>query len=330
MKKIRWGIMGTGKIARVFADDLKYTEGAVLQAVGSRSADKANAFGNSYQIPNRYGSYEELAGDPEVDVIYIATPHVFHAANSMLCLQSGKAVLCEKPFAINEQEAKAVFEEARRKKLFIMEAMWSRYFPVYTKVRELIDDGVIGDLQFIQADFGFFSDYNPQGRLFNPDLGGGALLDIGIYPIDLTQYLLRAYPVSIQSDAVFSGDGIDLQSSYILRYENGTLATLSSSIRTPLPNAAVISGTKGSIRIHTPFWHPYKITIHTEDDKRTIDLPYKGRGYHFEADEVMRCLRKGHLESNVMTPEESLRTIRVMDTIRKSWNLRYPVEGKSS
>ncbi|HKI47403.1 MAG TPA: Gfo/Idh/MocA family oxidoreductase [Balneolales bacterium] len=326
MKKIRWGIMGTGKIARVFADDLTYTEGAILQAVGSRSVDKANSFGNSYQIPNRHGSYEELASDPEVDVIYIATPHTYHATNSLLCLRSGKAVLCEKPFAINEQEASVVFQEANKRGLFIMEAMWSRYFPQYAKVRELIDEKVIGDLQLIQADFGFFSDYNPEGRLYNPDLGGGALLDIGIYPIDFTQYIMRCYPASIQSDAVMSSDGIDLQSSYILRYDNGILATLSSSIRTRLPNAALLSGTKGSIRIHTPFWHSNKITIHTEDDKRTIDMPYKGRGYHFEADEVMHCLRKGQRESQVMTPKETLKTIRIMDTIRKSWNLRYPAE----
>ncbi len=327
MKKIRWGIMGTGKIARVFANDLKYTEGAILQAVGSRSADKANAFGHSFQIPNRHSSYEDLAADPDVDVIYIATPHTYHTDNSLLCLRSGKSVLCEKPFAINEEKAKAVFREAKNSKLFIMEAMWSRYFPLYAKVRELIDNKTIGDVQLIQADFGFFSDYNPEGRLFNPELGGGALLDIGIYPIDLTQYLMRDYPASIQSDAVMNNDGIDLQSSYILRYENGVLATLASSIRTRLPNNALISGTKGSLQLHVPFWHPNKLTVHTEEDKHTIEMPYSGRGYHFEADEVMQCLRKGQLESKIMTHDETLRTIRIMDTIRKSWNLRYPGEN---
>ncbi len=328
MKNIRWGILGTGKIARAFAEDLKYASGAVLQAVGSRTTDQADSFGDLFDIPNRHGSYEDLAADPEVDVVYIATPHTLHAVNSLLCLRSNKAVLCEKPFAINEREAGEVFKEARARNLFIMEAMWSRYFPLYADIWKLINDNVIGDVQFIRAEFGFFSDYDPEARLFNPELGGGALLDIGIYPIDVTQFLMRRPPVSILADAVTDSTGIDLQSSYILRYDNGVMAALSSSLRTDLPNEAIISGTRGSIRVHAPFWHPDTATVQTKGTQ-TITSPFQGYGYHFEADEVMRCLREGKLESPAMPASETLSRLHIMDAIRGSLGICYPSERSS-
>ena len=227
---IRWGILGTGSIAKQFARGLADTPDAVLQSVGSRTQDSADAFGEAFSVPTRHASYEALANDPEVDAIYVSTPHPFHKDNSILCLQAGKAVLCEKPFTINAAEAKAVVEVARARGVFLMEAMWSRFFPAMQQVKKWLDEKAIGEVRLVNADFGFRAGINPEGRLFNPALGGGALLDVGIYATSFASFVLGPHPTRIESMANIGETGVDEQNAVILGYDNGAMALLSLSL----------------------------------------------------------------------------------------------------
>lgn len=326
-RTINWGIMGTGQIARKFAKDLKFVSDAKLLGVGSRHKSSADEFGDRFNVPRRYAAYDELASDPEIDVIYIATPHSRHHNNSLLCLSAGKHVLCEKPFTINRRQAEEVIAAAREKNLFLMEAMWSRFVPVYQKVSEWINNGRIGTIRMITADFGFRAPWDADHRLFNPELGGGALMDVGIYTLDLPRWILQKEPKVIKSWAEIGETGVDEQSAYILGYDEGELAVLSSAVRTQTPQEAVIMGTDGSIKIHRPFWNPQKVTITDSGEDTTVSLPIEnGLGYQFEAMEVMNCLRKGKSESDIMPLQTTLENMQLLDTIRDQWGLKYPGE----
>ena len=326
-RTINWGIMGTGQIARKFAKDLKFVSDAKLLGVGSRHKSSADEFGDRFNVPRRYAAYDELASDPEIDVIYIATPHSRHHDNSLLCLSAGKHVLCEKPFTINRRQAEEVITAAREKNLFLMEAMWSRFVPVYQKVSEWINNGRIGTIRMITADFGFRAPWDADHRLFNPELGGGALMDVGIYTLDLPRWILQKEPKVIKSWAEIGETGVDEQSAYILGYDEGELAVLSSAVRTQTPQEAVIMGTDGSIKIHRPFWNPQKVTINDSGEDTTVSLPIEnGLGYQFEAMEVMNCLRKGKSESDIMPLQTTLKNMQLLDTIRDQWGLKYPGE----
>jgi len=326
-KRVKWGILGTGQIARKFAKDLKLIIDAELIAVGSRTESSANEFGDLFNVPRRYDSYEALVKDPDVEVIYIATPHPFHHDNSLLCLSEGKAVLCEKPFTINAKEAEEVISVAKDKNIFLMEAMWSRFIPMYGKLKEWIKAGRIGDVRMITADFGYRSDFDPDSRIFNPELGGGALLDVGIYPIDFATWIMDQLPKEIRSWAEIGETGIDEQSAYIFGYENGEMALLNSAVRTETPHDAIIMGTEGQIKVHAPFWNSRKATITDSGEETTIDVPIEeGHGFLFEAEEVMRCLRDGKTQSDRMTWEGTLHHMQLMDTIRKQWGMKYPGE----
>ncbi|MBZ0285164.1 MAG: Gfo/Idh/MocA family oxidoreductase [Anaerolineae bacterium] len=323
-EKIRWGILGTGSIATKFADGLSVLPDAEAAAVGSRTQAGADRFGEQHQIPRRYASYEALANDPDVDVIYIATPHTLHNENTRLCLEAGKAVLCEKPFAINAQEAAGMIALAREKRLFLMEAMWTRYLPVIVHVRRLIADGVIGEVRMLTADFGFRTGFNPEGRLFDPNLGGGALLDVGIYPVSLA-YALFGKPAEIKTVAGLGATGIDEQSAYLFGYPSGQLALLSSAVRTSTPHEAIIAGTEGLIRI-PDWWHARHFILSKGSETEVVELPFHGNGYNYEAAEVMRCLREGLLESETMPLDETLSIMGTLDAIREQWGLVYPKE----
>lgn len=323
-EKIRWGILGTGMIAHKFATGLSVLPDAELLAVGSRSQESADKFADQYNAPHRHSSYEALATDPDVDAIYVATPHPMHVSNTKLCLENGKAVLCEKPFALNAGEAESMVSLAREKKIFLMEAMWTRYLPVMVKLRELVAAGTIGEVRMLNADFGFRTGFDPSGRLFDPELGGGAMLDVGIYPISLS-YMLFGAPSEIRSLANLGATGVDEQSAYLLGYTGGQLALLSSATRTNTPHEAVIIGTEG--RIHIPdWWHGEKLTIIKNNQQETLELPLTGNGYNYEAAEVARCLRAGLLESDTMPLDETLSIMKTMDTIRAQWGLVYPQE----
>ena len=326
MSKFRWGILGPGNIAKKFATGLQALDDAELVAVGSRAKERADAFADQFKAPRRYGSYETLVQDPDVDAIYVATPHPFHKENSILCLEAGKAVLCEKPFAINQREAQAVIDVARRKQVFLMEAMWTRFLPVTLKVREWITSGAIGQVQMMSADFGFRANVNPQGRLFNLHLGGGGLLDVGIYPISYASMVFGAQPKKIFSQANIGETGVDEQTAMVFGYEGGGMALLSCAVRTRTPHEATIMGTNGMISVPPAFWNGTKATLSAGGKTETIDLPHKGNGYEYEAAEVARCVRAGKIESDGLPHAETLAVMQTLDAVRAQWGLKYPME----
>jgi predicted dehydrogenase len=326
VRKFRWGILGTGAIARQFVKGLRSLTEAEVFAVGSRSEDSAAEFAERRNIPRRHASYEGLAADPEVDVVYIATPHPFHAENAELCLQAGKAVLCEKPFCVNAAQAERVVELAREKGVFIMEGMWTRFFPLMEEVRRLLSEGAIGEVRMLNVDFGFRADLDPSSRLFERRLGGGALLDVGVYCVSFASMVLGR-PSGFVSLPHLGETGVDEQASVILEHEGGRLANLSIGVRTNTPQEATIMGTEAYLRIHAPWWRPESMTISrpgTEDE--TVEAPVSCNGFNYEAAEVMRCLEAGKPESDVMPLNETVSVMRTMDGIRAEWGLRYPGE----
>ena len=323
---IRWGILGTGNIAHQFARGLADTPDATLVAVGSRSIDTANTFADEFDIERRHPTYEELADDDGVDAVYVSTPHPFHRDNSILLLEHGKAVICEKPFTINAGDAKAVIDVARQRDVFLMEAMWTRYLPAVVRARELIAEGAIGDVRLVQADFGFRAGINPEGRLFNLALGGGALLDVGIYVISMASMILGPRPSRVASTTQIGETGVDEQSAFLLQYPGGELAVLSCAVRTGTAVEARVFGTEGSILLHGPFFKCGALTVKRGGEEEHIDLPLEGNGYNYEAAEVGRCLRVGLKESDVMPLDETLALMELMDSIRAQWGLSYPME----
>jgi predicted dehydrogenase len=326
MRKFRWGILGTGAIAKQFVQGLWSVPHAEVFAIGSRSEASAAKFADKRNIPRRHASYEDLVSDPEVDVVYIATPHPLHAENATLCLQAGKAVLCEKPFTVNAVEAERVVELARKRGLFIMEGMWTRFFPLIEEVRRLVSEGAIGEVRMLNLDFGFRADLDPASRLFDQRLGGGALLDVGVYCVSFASMIL-GQPSGSVGLSHLGETGVDEQASVILEHEGGRLANLSIGIRTATPQEATIMGTEGYVRIHAPWWRPKSMTIsRPREESETVDAPVSGNGFNYEAAEVMRCLEAGKTESDVMPLDETISVMRTMDGIRAAWGLTYPGE----
>ncbi|MFA6133546.1 MAG: Gfo/Idh/MocA family oxidoreductase [Phycisphaerae bacterium] len=327
--KIRWGILGTGSIAGKFAEGLSLAQGAELLAVGSRTQATADAFADRFGIPRRHATYEALAADNQVDIVYVSTPHPFHKANTLLCLEAGKAVLCEKPFAMSAAQAREMVALARRKKLFLMEAMWMRFLPAMVKVRELIAAGRIGAVQMISADFGFRGPWNPQSRLLNAELGGGSLLDVGVYPISLASMILGRFS-RVMGLSRIGSTGVDEQAAIVLGNDQGQLASLTCAVRTASPHEACIMGEEGMIRLPGAWWHGTTLTVSSADRNapaERMDLPYPGNGLCCEAVEVMKCLAAGAAECPVMPLDESVTIMETMDQLREQWGLKYPIEG---
>lgn len=322
---INWGILGPGSIAQRFAKGLQSVPDAKLYAVGSRTQEKADEFASKYDAPKRYGSYEALAADPDVQAVYIATPHPQHKDAMLLCLNHGKAVLCEKPFTVNAKEAAEVIDLARTKDLFLMEGMWARFFPGMVRVRELLASGAIGGARMLQADFGFRTDVNPEGRLFSPALAGGGLLDVGIYPISLASMLFGT-PTDVSGLAQMGETGVDEMAAVSLKYAQGQLASIVTGIRINTPSEATIFGTDGSLKLHAPFWNPVKLTLSAGGKTEEISVPFEGEGFNYEAQEVQSCLRAGKNESAIMPLNETLSIMQTLDTLRSQWGLKYPME----
>ncbi|RIK43496.1 MAG: dehydrogenase [Chloroflexi bacterium] len=324
--KFRWGILAPGNIARKFVTGVQALADHEVIAVGSRDQARADAFADEFGIRNRHASYEALAADPEVDAIYVATPHPMHKENTLTSLRAGKHVLCEKPFTINAAEAQVIINEARERKLFLMEAMWTRFIPLMAEVRRLIADGAIGKVRMVSADFGYRAGFRPESRAFDLALGGGALLDVGVYPISLASMLLGT-PDRITGLADLGQTGVDEQSAFILGYPGGELAILYTAVRTSTPQEAIIMGENGMIRIHPPFWIPNKMTLTIAGrGAQEVEIPYEANGYNYEAAEVANCVRAGKLESDIMTLDESLSIMQTMDAIRAQWRMKYPME----
>ncbi|MBA2481450.1 MAG: Gfo/Idh/MocA family oxidoreductase [Planctomycetes bacterium] len=326
---IRWGILGTGNIAKQFARGLQAVPDATLAAVGSRSQASADAFGSEFTVARRHATYEALARDPEVDAIYVSTPHPMHQANSELCLRAGKAVLCEKPFTINATQAAQVIALARTEKRFLMEAMWTRFQPAIARVRQWLQEGAIGEPRIVQADFGFRAGVDPKSRLFDPALGGGALLDVGVYTVAMASMVFGPTPTRIDAQAHLGSTGIDEQTAMVLGYAGGGLAVLSCAVRTNTPHETRIIGTEGSIHIPS-FWRATKATLTRGSATETVEMPFTGNGYNYQAIEVGRCLRAGLTESPVISLDETLAIMRTMDAVRDRIGLRYPDESTKS
>jgi predicted dehydrogenase len=326
MKNIGWGILGTGRVAGVFAEGLSLVEGAEISAVGSRAQASAEAFGERFGVPRRFASYEELARCSDVDVVYVSTPHVHHHPNALLCLQAGKPVVLEKPFTLNARQARELVACARERGLFFMEAMWTRFFPVMDRVRSILRAGTIGEVRMLMADFGFAAPFDPASRLFNRTLGGGALLDVGVYTVSLASMVLGR-PSRIAGLAHIGETGVDEQSAFVLGYPQGQLAVLSAAVRTATPRGATIIGTRGQIEIPMPFWCPSLMILRLEGGTtERIELPFAGNGYNHVATEAVRCLSAGALESDRMPLDESVEIMETLDAIRAQWGLRYPEE----
>lgn len=327
MDKIKWGIIGTGAIATKFAEGLKSLEDAELVAVSSRTIGSADRFANEFDIHKRHVGVESFAADKNIDAVYIATPHPSHCKDTLACLDAGKAVLCEKPFAMNSKEVKQMVDKAREKNVFLMEAMWTYFFPAMAKVRKLISSGAIGEVRLLQSNFCFRAGFNPESRLFNPELGGGALLDVGVYNIALAYMVFNKEPVEISSQAQIGETGVDEQSSVILKYEDGAMATSTCAVRTSTDHNAVIYGTEGYIKIPPFFWQPKQVIFKTADaDETEIMFNHKGNGYNYEAAEVAKCLKNGEKESWLMPLDRSVSIMKTLDQIRAQWNLKYPME----
>ncbi len=326
MQKVKWGILGTGNIAKKFAECLKYVDNAELWGVGSRFQESADNFMTDLDIPKRYSSYQALIDDPDVQIIYVSTLNHLHYENTLACLNAGKAVLCEKPFTINAKEAKELIDLSRSKNLFLMQGLWSRYFPVYVQVREWLQKGTIGEVEMLTVSHGFRGDFNPNSRLFNPEYGGGALLDVGIYTHSLASMVLG--PVkSVQAKAEIGPSGVDELLATILHHENGGISVLQSSFRTNMINQAIIMGSKGYIRIAPAYWRPRKVYLCMNgEEEQEFNMQIDSHGFQFEAQEAQDCMLAGKLESDIMSNDETLALMELLDTIRDKIGLTYPME----
>jgi len=325
-KSYNWAILGPGRIAQKFASDLKLLPNANLYAVGSRNIDRAKNFATEYGFQKAYGSYKEIAEDPDIDIVYIASPHVGHYNDSLLCLNNGKAVLCEKPVAINEMQCRKMLDAAKKNNVFFMEALWTRFIPSFIKCKELIEEGEIGEVLIVEADFCFKAPYEVEGRLFNPLLGGGSLLDIGLYPVFLSLEILGK-PEAIKAMAIMTDTGVDSSCSMIFKHKEDKLSVLFSSLITEGRTEAIIHGSEGIIKINSQWHIPSTVDL---IKKGTGPVHYKfiepGFGYQYEAEEVIKCLDEKKIESSVFGWQKSIDLISTLDQIRKIASINYPSE----
>jgi len=311
---LRWGIIGTGGIAHRFASDLRLVEDGVVAAVGSRTLEGADAFGDEFEVARRHGSYEELVADPDVDAVYVATPHPFHHANARLALENDKPVLVEKAFTMTGDEARDLVEFARSRRLFLMEAMWTRFLPHVIAVREIVASGELGELVLVSADHGQWFERDAASRVFAPELGGGALLDLGVYPVSFASMVLGA-PQRLTALVVPCFTGVDGQVSMVFGYASGAQALLTCTLLARTATRVSVVGTAARIEIDGPFYAPTSFAVVARDDTvREYRFSTRGRGLHYQASEVARCLAGGELESPWMPLDE---TIQIMDTMEK-------------
>ncbi len=326
MRDFSWGILGPGGIARAFAKDLTLLEGHTIGAVGSRSLNNAQSFADEFG-GKAYGSYEELVNDSTIDAIYVATPHPAHHDNVILALNAGKPVLCEKPFAVNAAEAHAMVEAASRNKVALMEAMWARFLPHYAKVREIVSSGLLGPILSIHADHGQrLADQNIP-RLVDPHLAGGALLDLGIYPISFAHMIL-GNPQLINSTAIMTDKGVDAQTSMIFTYENGAQSVLTTTMIEQTPCRAVVAGMNGWLEIDRTFYNPASMRIVLNDGSVTqYPNTYTGHGLREQAESFKQLVRSGKFESEILSWQDTIDIMKTMDTVREQIGLKYPFES---
>lgn len=334
MDSLRIGIIGTGGIAHKMVQSLEHASLCTLTAIGSRDIHKSREFANTYENSPAFGdkqahvwgSYQELVNDPSVDIVYIATPHNLHCEHTLLALRAGKHVLVEKPFALHASQAETMITEARKRGLFLMEAMWTRYIPAVRRAREMVRDGAIGQLTTVQADLGFAFPFDPEHRIFNPLLGGGAMLDLGIYPLSLASFF-AGLPIKVNSISTLTQTGVDASDAFCAEHAQGVVSSLHCTINTQTSNSAIIYGTQGSISLGPLFINAQSLhltaSISDHASRQTIELPFPGPGYHFEVDEAAYCIRGGLLESPDMPLDESLALSRIMDQVLETAGVHY-------
>ncbi|MCC2313911.1 Gfo/Idh/MocA family protein [Cellulomonas xiejunii] len=322
---IRWGIIGAGGIASQFANSVREFTRAQLVAVGSRHRDRAERFATAHGIPTTHVGYRDLVEDPQVDVVYVATPHSEHREHALLAIAAGKHVLVEKAFARNTAEAREVLDAARAAGVFVMEAMWTRFLPHVAALHQVIDSGEIGEIVNIRADHGHHFPFDPTSRLYDPALAGGALLDLGVYPVSWAHDFLGV-PAGVHAFGQLTETGVDGQVSMILDYGNGTQATLNTTLWSRTPTTSSISGTEGYIRVAGPFYGPTSFRLERRDGRQwTFDLP-AARGLQYEAAEVARRVAAGDTESPLMTWQGTLDVMTTLDEIRRQVGVVYPGE----
>lgn len=322
--KVKWGIIGLGNIAHQFAKDLKLVEEAELVAVASRNLDKAQEFAKNYDCRNAYDSYDAIMNDPEIDILYIATPHNSHAALTIKALQNNKHVLCEKPLALNYDDALQMIQASKENHKFFMEAFWTRFNPSFREAFSKIKNGEIGEVKYINADFAFYAEQlgGTGNRKTDIELGGGALLDIGVYPLFLS-YVLLGIPAEILAKSNFHKTGADLQTSMILQYDNAQ-AVLHSSFISTSNMKATINGTEGTINLN-PLWHQAQsYTLIKNNHEEEYPLPTKGKGFTYEIEECHHCINDNQIESNLWSHQNSLELIKIVDEVRNQIGLVYP------
>lgn len=325
---IKWGIIGLGNIAHQFIQDLQLVEDTSCYAVASRTLDKARHFADKYQVTKAYGSYAELLADPQVDIVYIATPHNSHFEHTLNALQAGKHVLCEKPFAVNAGQVKEMIAAAVQQERFLMEAFWTRFNPSFEYCLELLENGVLGTVNYINADFTFFRNDSPKSRMLSMDYAGGSLLELGVYPLFLA-YMLLGKPTEVQAVAHFHETGADLQVGILLKSERG-IANLFSGFRSQSDMVAKVYGTKGRMYLQ-PYWHEtqgYELVIGNDGQYKTekAQLPTKGKGFTYEIEECLQCIKAGQIESAKWSHQHSLELASLTDAVREQIGLKYPFE----
>jgi predicted dehydrogenase len=322
-KTINWGIIGLGKIAHKFVEDLIKVPNTKLYAVASRSSIKSAEFAERFNAEIAYDNYEAIVNDTNIDAIYIATPHSFHCEQTILCLNSGKAVLCEKPLALNSEEVEKMISTATSNQILLMEALWTYFLPHYQKALEIIKTGVLGEITELKADFGFKPVYDESSRVFNKSLGGGSLLDIGIYPIFAALSIL-GMPENISAKAQFFQNGTDSKCDILFNYHNGITATLKSTFLEETPTEAIITGTKGVLKLNSRFHAPTSLSLKLLGKPEQIiefDVPYNG--YYYEIGHFNKLLNSNQTESNVMSFEMSRNLITLLDWVKNEIGLVY-------
>ncbi|MFD3394750.1 Gfo/Idh/MocA family oxidoreductase [Aquirufa sp. OSTEICH-129V] len=324
---IRWGILACGGIARKFADDLTHAKNGHLAAVSSRDIKRAQEFASHYDPSVKaFGSYEDMLSSGEIDVVYIASPHGLHYEHTILCLEAGIPVLCEKAFAINSKQVAAMIAKAREKKLFLMEALWTRFHPSIAKLQEIIASGLIGDIKHVVADFGFKAEYDEEARWFNPHLTGGSLLDIGIYPLFISKLLL-GQPLEMKATGVMAPSGVDMNCSIATKYASGATASLFSTFAAQTDTTCTVYGTLGKIYMHPRFHETKGMTLTIYGGEETVmETERLGWGYSYEADAVQEDLHAGRTENAWMSHQFSQELMGLLDEIRSQIGLTYPNE----
>lgn len=322
----RWGIIGAGRIAHKFADALSYIENATLQAVASTDEQRAKDFAQKYSIPEFYRGYKNLFSSTTVDIVYVATTHNFHYQNTLDALNAQKHVLCEKPMAVNSSQVKEMISCAQSQNLFLMEAMWTRFLPMMVEIRDIIDKGMIGRPQMLYADFGIAFDVGPEDRVYNPNLAGGALLDLGVYCVAMA-YMIFGMPMNISSTVQMAKTGVDERSTIVFEYDNAKAAVLFQALDLETPKEALIIGTKGSIKLHTVWMSGCEYTLRLNDGTEMTHTPKTcENGFVYQIAAVHECLDAGKKECGLMSLNETLAIAETMESLRQQWNFKYPFE----